>query len=135
VEDRHHDIVAGAEETILAGFVSEHAIEVIVGDVQRAMPVVHREVFRFHGELLERPGRDEIALAPHDEQVPAFPEPRHLVHLGIRDEEPLGPGVVGDAHRIGTRRGPHRGEGDSDDRPVSRVRRRSAEQRGDDGKT
>ena len=135
VKDGHRDVVAGAEETVLARLVLEHAIEVVVGDVQRAMPVVHRKVFRFHRELLQRPGREEIALALHDEQVPAFPEARHLVHFGIRDEKPLGPGIVGDAHRIGTGGGPHRGEGDSDDRPVSRVCRGSAEQRGGDRKT
>ena len=75
------DIVPGPEEAVLARLVLEHAIEIVVGDVEDASPTVERQVFGLHRELPERPTSEEAPLPPRDEEVASSPEGRHLVHF------------------------------------------------------
>ncbi len=128
-QNRCGDVVAGSEQTVLARLVPEDAIQIIIGDVQGTVPRVEGHVRGFDREPLERPSGDQVPLPPHDEEVAPLPERRHLVHLGITDEEAMGPRIVGDPHRVRTRRGPDRGEADANHLPGGGAHRWRPERR------
>jgi hypothetical protein len=107
VKGAHPDVVGGPEVTVAAGVDAEDLSLDVVGQEQVPAGRVERRPGGFVHEPRthagEIAGAGEPALKIQFEEVRIL-EDRHLLDLGVRDQEPVRGGVPGDARRIGAGR-------------------------------